>query len=161
MSDDHRLYWCATAIFGDQAVGKNFIAYPGDFTSVVEYRIQFDASPRWTQVVQANVGWDQRTQVASVGRWAGLLGNTVYHCTSQLDAQLRAEWFDDEQGVRTGVATNYCEITGGLAARWGNHFMVRPELRGDFAGRRVFGPLDSLDRQKQQLTAAFDCVVTF
>lgn len=162
LDDEHRAYWCATLIAGDQAVGKNFIAYPGTFQTVLELRAQFDAGPRWTHAVQANMGWDEQTLVASTGHWAGLLGASTYHWTEHWDVQGRAEWFDDANGVRTGVATNYFALTGGLAAHfWGSRLLVRPELRGDFAGRRAFGPLDSLDRKREQLTAAIDCVLKF
>lgn len=162
LDDEHRAYWCATLIAGDQAVGKNFIAYPGTFQTVLELRAQVDAGPRWTHAAQANVGWDDQTLVASVGRWAGLLGASTYHWTRVWDVQGRLEWFDDENGVRTGVATSYYAVTGGLVAHcWGSRLLVRPELRGDFAGQRVFGPLDSLDRKREQLTAAVDCVLNF
>lgn len=162
LDDEHKAYWCATLIAGDQAVGKNFIAYPGAFQTVLELRAQFDAGPQWTHAVQANAGWDEETLVAATGRWAGLLGASTFHWTERWDVQGRAEWFDDANGVRTGVATNYLALTGGLAAHfWGSRLLVRPELRGDFAGRRAFGPLDSLDRKREQLTAAVDCVLTF
>jgi hypothetical protein len=160
-NSDRRAYWCATLIAGDQAVGKNFIAYPGRFATVLELRTQFDMGERWTQVLEANLGSDDETLVARVGRWAGVLGNTVYHCNSVWDTQARLEWFDDANGVRTGVATNYFAATGGAVAHLSPRLMLRPELRGDFAGDRVFGPVDSLRRERSQLTASVDCVLTF
>jgi hypothetical protein len=63
----------------------------------------------------------------------------LFHCTQTLDINGRAEWFDDVKGTRTGINTNYAEVTGGLnwhPLRW---LEFRPEIRGDFAGAPAFG----------------------
>ena len=161
LNEAHRDYWCATLINGPQSVGKNFIAYPGSLATVVELRGQVAITDRWTQVVQANLGWDQRTQIAGLGRWAGVLGSSIYRISADWAIQARYEWFDDANGVRTGVAANYEELTGGLVRNWGERLQLRPEIRGDFADRPAFGPLDSPHRRRGQLTLAMDCVWAF
>ncbi len=158
---DHKFYHCATLVVGDQAVGKTIAVLPGNLATVLEWRIQAALTDRWTQVFQANIGWDQNVRFIGTGRWHGLLTNSVYQLQPRLDGQLRLEWFDDVNGTRTGRATDYVAITTGLAARLTPRLTLRPELRGDFAGKPVFGPLDSLARQRSQLTAALECVLTF
>ncbi len=158
---EHKLYHAGTLIVGDQAVGKTIAFLPGTLAAVVEYRIQYAASDRLTQVVQGNIGADQDVRFIGTGRWYGLLTNSVYRLDERLDAQLRLEWFDDEDGTRTGRATDYVAVTSGLAARLTPRLTLRPELRGDFAGKPIYGRLDSLHRERNQLTAAVECVWTF
>ena len=52
----------------------------------------------------------------------------------KLDANVRAEWFDDVRGTRTGINTNYSEVTLGLNWHPIKCLEIRPEIRGDFAG---------------------------
>jgi len=161
LDEEHKFYHCATLVVGDQAVGKTIAVLPGRLANGLEWRIQASLSERWTQVVQANVGWDEDVRFVGLGRWQGVLANSVFKLDDRLDAQTRLEWFDDVNGTRTGRATNYFAITTGLAARLGPQLVIRPELRGDFAGARVFGPIDSPSRQFNQLTAALECVLNF
>ena len=81
------------------------------------------------------MGWDANTPVGT-GSWYGLYTIGIYHLTNKFDLIGRAEWFDDVKGTRTGINTNYSEVTGGLnwhPLRW---LEFRPEIRGDFAGAR-------------------------
>ena len=84
----------------------------GTYDSMVELRVQQDWSERFTQVLQSNMGWDGHTPVGT-GQWYGLYLISIYHVNRQVDALLRTEWFDDVNGTRTGIATNYAEVTLG------------------------------------------------
>jgi hypothetical protein len=88
----------------------------GDFVSMVELRVQQNWSPRFTQILQNNMGWDAHTKVGT-GQWYGLYTIGIFHLTPKLDTNFRAEWFDDVNGTRTGIATNYAEVTGGIKWR--------------------------------------------
>ena len=86
----------------------------GDFDTIVELRVQQDWSPRFTQIVQSNMGWDADTPVGT-GSWYGLYTIGIFHLHHHSSTPLgRAEWFDDVKGTRTGINTNYSEVTGGL-----------------------------------------------
>jgi hypothetical protein len=161
LDEEHKFYHCATLVVGDNSVGKTVAVLPGRLATVLEWRIQAAWSDRWTQVLQANIGWDEDVRFIGLGRWHGVLTGSVFKLDEKLDAQSRLEWFDDVNGTRTGHATNYFAVTTGLAARLGPKLMIRPELRGDFAGSRVFGPVDSPSRRSSQLTAALECVLPF
>jgi len=161
LDSEQKHYQAFTLLIGDQAIGRTIKILPGTLATVLEWRAQFAVSENLTQVIQANGGIAQNVEFIGTGRWYGVLGNTVYRMSQRWDAQARLEWFDDPDGLRTGRATNYVEVTTGTPVRVNSRFTMRPELRGDFAGARVFGPLDSLDRKRQQLTAAFECVWTF
>jgi hypothetical protein len=110
----------------------------GTFDSMVELRIQQNWSPRFTQVIQSNMGWDANTPVGNSGAY-GIYTIGIFHLTPQFDTLVRGEWFDDVKGTRTGVATNYAAVTGGFNWHPIKYVEIRPEIRGDFAGAPAFG----------------------
>lgn len=160
-------YWTSeeqkTRLTGSVYCGPNAIfAAPGlagDFVSTVELRVQHNYSERLTLVLQNNMGWDTNTPVGT-GSWYGLYGIGILHLTEKWDAIVRAEWFDDVKGTRTGVDTNYEEVTFGVNYHPNKYLEIRPEIRGDFAGRPAFGPGgEPLDRS--QLTLAMSALLKF
>ena len=62
----------------------------------------------------------------------------------------RAEWFDDVKGTRTGINTNYSEVTLGLNWHPVKCLEIRPEIRGDFAGAPAFG----VERRPHRIAAS-------
>lgn len=131
----------------------------GDYVSMVELRAQQDWTPRFTQIVQNNMGWDANTPKGT-GSWYGLYTIGIFHLTPKLDINLRAEWFEDANGTRTGIATNYSEVTGGLNWHPIKHIEIRPEIRGDFAGAPAFG-VDNMHTHRGQLTGGVSFLVKF
>ncbi len=131
----------------------------GTYDSMVELRVQQNWSERFTQVLQSNMGWDANTPVGT-GSWYGLYLISIYHLNSQVDALLRTEWFDDVKGTRTGIDTNYAEVT--LGCNWHpiKCLEIRPEIRGDFAGANAFG-VNGAHTDRSQLTGGVSFLVKF
>jgi hypothetical protein len=125
----------------------------------VEPRIQQNWTERLTQVLQNNMGWDANTPVGT-GSWYGLYTIGIFHLIPQLDANFRAEWFDDVKGTRTGVNTNYAEVTGGINWHPIKYLEIRPEIRGDFAGAPAFG-VNGAPAHRSQLTGGISFPVKF
>ena len=94
------------------------------------------------------------------GSWYGLYLISIYHINSQLDALGRAEWFDDVKGTRTGIDTNYAEVTLGLNWHPVKCLEIRPEIRGDFAGADAFG-VNGAHTDRSQLTGGISFLVKF
>ena len=131
----------------------------GDFDTMVELRVQQDWNEYFTQVVQSNMGWDTNTPVGT-GSWYGLYSIGILHLSTKWDAIVRAEWFDDVKGTRTGFDTNYSEVTLGVNWHPNKFLEVRPEIRGDFAGKDAFGAGGVVD-SRSQLTGAVSALVKF
>ncbi len=131
----------------------------GTYDTIVELRAQQNWSPRFTQVLQSNMGWDANTPVGT-GSWYGLYLINIFHMSTTFDALLRAEWFDDVKGTRTGIDTNYSEVT--LGANWHpvKWLDVRPEIRGDFAGAPAFG-VNGAHTDHSQLTGVISFLIKF
>jgi len=146
------IYAGPDAIFA--APGQN-----GTFVTMVELRLQQNWSDRFTQVLQNNMGWDVNTPVGT-GSFYGLYLINIFHLTSEVDALCRAEWFDDPQGTRTGVKTNYEEVTLGLNWHPSKYLDIRPEIRGDFAGAPAYG-VSGAHTHDSQLTGGISFLVKF
>jgi hypothetical protein len=131
----------------------------GTYDTMVELRVQQDWNERFTQILQSNMGWDANTPVGT-GSWYGLYLISIYHINPQVDALCRAEWFDDVKGTRTGIDTNYAEVTLGLNWHPVKWLDIRPEIRGDFAGADAFG-VNGTHTNRSQLTGGVSFLVKF
>ena len=131
----------------------------GDFVSMCEARVEQHWSERFTQVVQSNFGWDTNTPVGT-GSWFGVYNVAIYHLTPLWDLQSRAEWFRDVRGTRTGVNTNFSEVTLGVNYHPTPWLEFRPEIRGDFAGQPAYG-FNGAKTDRNQLTGAASFLVKF
>jgi hypothetical protein len=131
----------------------------GDFVSMVELRLQQNWSPRFTQIIQNNMGWDANTPIGT-GSWYGLYTLLLFHLTPQFDLNFRGEWFDDVKGTRTGINTNYAEVTGGFNWHPIKYLEIRPEIRGDFAGAPAFG-VNGAHTDRSQLSGGVSFLVKF
>ncbi len=131
----------------------------GDYVTMVELRVQQDWNERFTQVFQNNMGWDANTPVGT-GAWYGLYNINIFHVTSAVDFNSRFEWFDDANGTRTGVSTNYSEVTLGVNWHPLSFIEFRPEIRGDFAGAPAFG-VNGEHRYRNQLTGGISFLFKF
>jgi len=78
----------------------------------------------------------------------------------KLDLNLRAEWFNDVQGTRTGVASSYEEVTIGLNFMPPPCLNFRPEIRGDFSSDPAFGTA-STGLTTRQLTVGLEALMKF
>ncbi len=158
LTDEKKTRLTASVYTGPNAI----FAAPGlagDFVSMVELRLQQNWSERFTQIIQNNMGWDADTPVGT-GSWYGLYTIGIFHLAPTLDTNFRAEWFDDVKGTRTGVATNYAEVTLGLNWHPVTFLEVRPEIRGDFAGAPAFG-VNGAHTDRSQLSGGVSFLVKF
>jgi hypothetical protein len=78
-----------------------------------------------------------------------------------LDLNGRGEWFWDKDGARTGHGAHYGEIAVGLNVMPNPWINFRPEIRGDFASEPSFGSVRLTNRERSQLTVAFDIILKF
>jgi hypothetical protein len=155
LQEDKRTLLSASVYAGNNAI----FAAPGlagKWDTTLELRVEQNWSKQFTQILQSDMGWDEKTPVGT-GQWYGVYTILIYHLTCQLDTNFRAEWFDDVNGTRTGFKTVYWETTAGLDYHPYPFISLRPEVRGDFAEDPVFRN----GHDKSQLTVAIDCLLKF
>jgi hypothetical protein len=110
------------------------------------------------QAIEKNVpgtgpgGTNQDAEWYSFGNWF------LYQFNEKVMGVWRSEIFRDNNGVRTGVATNYSEFTLGAQYKPKPWLWIRPEARYDFA--RSGHPYSDGTRNSQ-LTLAFDVILLY
>lgn len=164
------IYWLTpekqTRVLGTLYTGPQPIAtskgHVAEWQTVVEGQIVHDWTPRFTQALELNLGWDHDDPVTGgTSEWYGAYTVGIFHLHSQWDLHLRAEVFGDQDGSRTGTAATYGEFAAGfnyMPRPWLN---FRPEIRCDVADQPVFGLSHETERERDQLTIAIDCLVKF
>ncbi len=98
---------------------------------------------RWTgdlaQVVETDEAFENnvpglgRGGTAQNAEWYGLGNWFLYHLTDRLTGVWRSEVFRDNNGVRTGFADTFYEMTVGAIYRPVPRLWIRPEARYDWA----------------------------
>jgi hypothetical protein len=104
------------------------------------------------------IGSDTNTP-RGTGSWYGFYTQGVVHLTREWDVIGRSGWFRDVKGTRTGIDTDYGEVTLGVNWHPNKYLEIRPEVRGDFAGRPAFGA--GGPRHRDQFTAVLSALVKF
>ena len=92
-----------------------------------------------------NVDWGQQENVTSLvdgtsikARWDGAAAYANYQVNDQWRLSVRAEYFDDKDGYRTGVVQKWKEATLTLAYLPTKFFELRGEVRGDKSDSNAF-----------------------
>jgi len=90
-------------------------------------------------------------------KWYGFAGIAKYDVNDMFSMSVRAEYFKDRDGVRTGTSQSLKEITITPEFRVAKAIIIRPEYRHDWSDKEVF---DS-GRKKSQDTIAIGVMYTW
>ena len=160
-------YWLnhqrRTRLTGSTYLGRQTIfAAPGlggTFVTMGELRVQHQWNDRFFQVVQSNFGWDSNTPVGTAS-WFGLYTIGILNLSRPWDFLFRLDFFNDDGGTRTGINTAYSELTLGVNWHPVKFLEVRPEVRGDLAGREAYGTGGG-NNHKSQVIGVLSAMVKF
>jgi hypothetical protein len=165
---------------GPQDPPADFNQIPGDQRRFVySLVIQQQLTERLRYVAVQNLGTEENAPTpGNTAEWYGLNQYLLYTINPCWNANLRAEWLRDDDGVRIagpgnipgiyawsgrGYAGNFYEVTAGLNWRPNGNWIVRPECRYDWysgpAGP-VGMPFDGGD-ESDQLTFGVDAILLF
>src|SRR5205807_3178871 len=116
-----------------------------------------------------NVDWGQQENFTSLvdgtsikAKWDGAAGYANYQVNDQWRLSVRAEYFDDKDGYRTGVIQKWKEATLTLAYLPTKFIEIRGEVRGDKSDSSAFvkdtsffsGAGVGLDRKSTRLNSS-------
>lgn len=79
---------------------------------------------------------EHATAGGNVSNFWGISNTFAYDITPRLNAAFRAEWFDDQDGTRTGLKQGVWETTLDLKFKLTDYMYVRGEYRHDESSRR-------------------------
>jgi hypothetical protein len=108
-------------------VGRNF-NNPNIFDLVYTHQ----CGARLAYNYETLIGYQTRVPDIGTAQWFGVLNYLTYTFTPRLSGTVRLEFFDDEQGQRTGFAGLYTALTAGVTFKPRPAILFRPELRYDY-----------------------------
>ena len=133
-----------------------------DYRTLVDVTGAYRWNERLSQALNFNYGTEQHGADPGPSHWSGVAHYLQYAFTDNLRGTWRAEWFQDTDGVVTGIQGNLYEMTWGVSITplpkhpILRNLIVRPEIRWDWTDEEgVFAGRNS------QLTAGFDVIFKF
>jgi maltoporin len=93
--------------------------------------------------------------------WYGVAAYVKYDFTDSFSMAVRGEYFNDENGVRTGIAQELKEITVTPEFRIAKNLLVRPEYRHDWSTQKAFDSEHQALDTKTQDTIALGVMYTW
>ena len=94
-------------------------------------------------------------------KWYGVAGYVKYDFSDLFSTAIRAEYFDDRDGFRTGTAQKAKEVTLTPEFRVAKNLIVRPEYRHDWSDKDVFDSHQNTFDKKSQDTIALGVMYTW
>lgn len=93
--------------------------------------------------------------------WWGVAGYVRFGLTPTFAATLRAEYFDDADGVRTGTVQELKGLTFTPELKLGGGLLARADLRIDFSDAPVFEDADGASTKTEQPTILLNVAYVF
>ncbi len=156
--DKKRSFWVATSL-GPEGIGR-FDSSNDDWRYLVtyDYSHKFGCDDRFELVLHGGNAWDTNLFTGREVNWNDYAANFFYTLERRFTLGARAEWFNDDDGYRTGFADDFYGVTLGATYRPYQNLRIRPEIRFDWADNtRPFNDLSD----KNQVTAAMDVIWEF
>ena len=143
-----------------------------DRTTVSSYlTARLDKDGRWILSTGGHYGTERNAAVDSTtgarksADWYAVAANLFYTVNETWTPGFRAEWFRDDEGVRTavlkrpGFAASFYDVTLGVTYKPWTSLSIRPEVRFDWASGEARPFNDQTERS--QFTAAVDAIWRF
>jgi hypothetical protein len=158
-----------TKFFANVISGPDQFDDNGNWRTVIDLIVSTTVGDNVTLALNGDYGYERNSHTSVSGsdaQWYGLAGYASVAMCKEASLNVRAEYFNDEDGARVSAGVGgaqFAEGTVGLALRpfakdnlWSN-LVIRPEVRWDWSDENVFD--DGGDNN--QFTAAVDAYFTF
>ncbi len=136
------LAFAASGYIGKQRIGGLVDTGPEGTRSLIDLVATWNVTDSLSFVL--NYDWAKQAGVTDGvkspidAKWSGLAAYANYTISDQWKASLRAEYFDDADGYRTGVAQKWKEVTATLAYLPTKALELRVEARADTSDESAF-----------------------
>jgi hypothetical protein len=135
--------------------------------TVLDFIGTYNYSDNLTLAANVDYGWEPQIDAGGTGQWYGAAVYAGYKLSDMFTINGRGEWFDDQDGSApgtfTGAPNTYYEATLGVAItpfplnNIGKNFVIRPEVRYDYADHATW----DLGTDRDRFTAAVDAYFQF
>jgi Putative beta-barrel porin-2, OmpL-like. bbp2 len=139
----------------------NFTYGPEQANNTSNYRFLFDwigaykATKSLTFMANVDYGHEAKDPLngGQDSEWWGVAGYAKYEFTDFFSSAIRAEYFNDEKGVRTGIAQELKEVTLTVDFKVAKNLLLRPEYRHDWSTNNAFDSKQTFDTRNQDTVA--------
>jgi len=123
----------------------------------------FKATKKLTFVANVDYAHEQNdpNNNGNNSQWYGVAVYAKYDFTDFFSTSIRAEYFNDLNGVRTGIAQELKEITLTPEFKIAKNLLLRPEYRHDWSDQKAFDSHKQTFNQKNQDTIALGVMSTW
>ena len=144
-----------------------------DYRTAVNFVASYRPTDRWTFLLDSIYGYQANAPGEGASDWYGAAVYGIYKVNDHLSAAARLEYYRDDEGFTTGIATagpafgfssqSLYEATVGVTItpfahdELGRNFKVRPEVRYDYSSEDFFDGFTEDD----QLTFAVDAIFNY
>jgi hypothetical protein len=140
--------------------------YTSHFTHLSTTVFSLKWSDELTQVIETDFGYEEDVPIVQddgsviykPSRWSSFGNWFLYSFNEKLTGVWRSEVFWDVDGLRTGFADTYNEITLGLIYKPVENIWIRPEARYDWASH---GTPYNAGVSSSQFTMGFDVILLY
>jgi hypothetical protein len=138
----------------------------GGLRSLVDVVVTYKATDKLTLILNPDWGAQKNTATLvatgnNTSRWYGLAGYAVYQFNDLWRGSLRAEYFDDKDGYRTGVKQKWKEVTYTMAYLPTKNIELRGEVRLDRSNAPSFVDPNGVTSGKTQTSIALEALFKF
>lgn len=156
------------ANFGDPITAGLCLLYGPEQADDGSNRLSIDLTgiskvvPTWDLNFQINYGSEQEAALdGGDATWFGLALMPVWRPAGAFSLGGRMEYFDDQDGARTGVEQALLNLTVAPAYQATANLLIRAEARLDTSDEEVFEDSDGVFGEKNQVTLATEAILTF
>jgi maltoporin len=123
----------------------------------------FQATKNLTFMANADYAHEDKDPLNSGkdSQWYGVAVYVKYEFTDFFSTSIRAEYFNDNDGVRTGIAQKLKEITLTPEFKIAKNLLLRPEYRHDWSDQNGFDSKHKTFDKKSQDTIALGMMYTW
>jgi len=151
------------------ALTFNFMYGPEQANNTSNNRFIFDwigafkATKNLTFMANVDYAYEERDPLnrGKNSEWYGVAGYAKYDFTDFISTSIRVEYFNDKDGVRTGIAQELKEITLTAEFKIAKNLLVRPEYRHDWSTKNGFDSEHNTFDTKSQDTIALGMMYTW
>ncbi len=150
--------------FGTVAyIGKEpVVSGPSEDRYLIDAVGSVNATDMLTLVLNLDYGQQKNFDgLDNTATWSGAAGYMNLKLSDTFATSLRAEYFDDKDGFRTGVVQKWKEVTLTTSFTVDKNLSVLPEVRYDFSDQNSFAFDNGTDAKKSQFGGTLKAVYKF
>lgn len=150
---------------GKERVGGLTNIGPEGTRNLIDLVGTFNATEQLTFIVNYDYGSQKNATLAAgnngSAKWSGVAGYANYQINSQWRVSGRAEYFDDKDGYRTGVAQKWKEATLTVGYMPVKALELRAEVRADSSNVASFADSSGTGSSKSQRSLGLQAIYRF